>query len=81
MASSRPPTSSQVSVGWEIITSLKAEGSMLFNAEVKFSISILIELKISKGIGLSKSIFGRISLIDSIAASLANASISAPTKP
>ena len=79
--SSNPPISFQETFGISTKNSLIAEGSIPFLAFLKSSMVTSIFSKISTGIGFSRSISGRYLRSAFIAASLARAARSAPTKP
>ncbi|VVB93117.1 Uncharacterised protein [uncultured archaeon] len=80
-ASSSPPTSSHATFGTSIITSLIAEGSTSLSASSKsFAVTRMLS-STSLGTASSCLIFGRYLRSAFIAASLARADISAPTKP
>ncbi|KAF5050990.1 hypothetical protein DSECCO2_423710 [anaerobic digester metagenome] len=81
-ASSRPPTSPQLTEGISTKISLRAEGSASISASSKFFLVTTIFSSLSGGIvSISRSRSGRFSLRHLIAASCTRARRSAPTNP
>ena len=81
LASSNPPTSSHVTFGTWTRTSLSADGWISLSADLKSSLVTTSFSNTSGGISSSAPKSGMILLTTLIAASLANASRSAPTNP